>query len=108
MIIAGPKTIERYEQAVKPMDKPYFKPEDLIKINTIALLEDVQQQLLLELAPGFRQGMKAMMQNCSIHMRRFIREMDRIHEKPENFGIAADEIRDVIDKYIKGDNTNNQ
>lgn len=73
------------------------------KINLYAILEDIQEQLLIELQPDLRQTLKLLSHETRKHTRRLIREFDRIHsqENAENFGIDADELRQVIDEHIK-------
>jgi len=75
-------------------------PSTLYKVNLIAILIDIQDQLLCEIEPDLRHGMKQMTTNARIHTRKLIREFDRIHsdKNAEAFGIAADDIRRMIDE----------
>lgn len=73
------------------------------KINLIAILEDVQDQLLTELKPEFKQGMKQLCNRASIHTNNLIKYFDRVHsdENKELFGLAADDLRNKIELWIK-------
>jgi hypothetical protein len=84
-----------------------FSQTNLYKINLIAVLEDIQDQLLCELQPEFQQGMKQMTNQARLHTRKLIREFDRIHssENAEKFGIAADQIRELLDKHLLTENS---
>lgn len=77
-----------------------FTKEAIYKVNMIGILTDVIDQYLTELEPGLRQGMKQMRNNADNHVKRFIRECDRVLNKDnqENFGITADEVRKIIDE----------
>lgn len=72
----------------------------VFKINLIAVLEDLQEQLMVELHPDMRQAMKQMLGETMKHTRRFVRSMKDIlpEEQCNNFGIAADMIRELIEK----------
>ena len=68
------------------------------RINLIAVLEDIQEQLMLELQPEYRHGLKMMLNDSIKATKRFIRECDRIHgDRADNFGIAADQLRELLD-----------
>ena len=73
------------------------------KINLIACLMDVNDQLLSELAPSTRQGMKMLCGRAMKHTKQFIKECDTIFspDEADNFGLASDEIRELLDNYIK-------
>ena len=70
------------------------------KINLYAILEDIQEQLLMELEPDLRHTLKLLSHEARKHTRRLIREFDRVHssENAENFGLDADELRQMAGK----------
>lgn len=72
------------------------------KINMIAILEDLQDQYIEELAPQLKQVMKQMINRAAIHTRAFIKECDKIldDQNKEDFGIIADEIRIIIEREL--------
>jgi hypothetical protein len=73
------------------------------KINLYAVLEDIQDQLLTELTPGYKQGMKQLCNQAAQHTKKLIRSFDNIHSEKnqELFGIAADELRNKIEEWIE-------
>jgi len=75
--------------------------ETVKKINTIAVLMDLVDQYLRELPSDYRHGMKFLTENARMHVRKLIREFDRIHSKEnqEGFGLVADQLRKIIEKY---------
>ena len=77
--------------------------EQIFKINLIALLWDVQDQLLQELQPSFRQGMKMMCNDAAKQTKRLIRKFDGIYSEEERlrFGINADSIRKSLDELYE-------
>ena len=76
--------------------------EMIFKINMIAILEDLQDQYITELQPELKFGMKSMINNCSLHTKRFIRECDRILSKDnsDNFGVTSDFLRELIENKL--------
>lgn len=72
------------------------------KINLIAVLFDIQDQLLTELSSEYKQGMKQLCNNAMIHTKRLVKKFDDIHSEENQiaFGKAADDIRELIEKYI--------
>ncbi len=77
-----------------------FDKEQIYRINMISILTDVIDQYLTELEPGLRQGMKQMRNNADKHVKRFIKECDKVLDidNQNNFGITSDEIRKIIDE----------
>lgn len=77
-----------------------FDQETLYKINMFAVLEDVQERLLLEIQPDMRHALKAMSKEARVHSHRLIKEFDRIHSNKNaiGFGVAADEVYDILEK----------
>lgn len=77
--------------------------EQQYKINMIAVLIDLQDQYLSELAPEFKQGMKQLVNKASKHTKHFIRECDRVfsEENSLDFGEVSDELRELIEDKIK-------
>lgn len=73
------------------------------KINVIALLIDIQDQYLTELSPEYKQGMKRLCNNAHIHTKKLVKEFDKIHDADtqESFGLAADEVRELIEKHFE-------
>ena len=73
------------------------------KINLYAVLEDIQDQLLTELVPEYKQGIKQLCNQTAQHTKKLIRSFDNIHSKENQrlFGIAADELRNKIEQWIK-------
>ena len=77
--------------------------ETIKKINLIAVLEDIQQQLMIELKPDLRHGMKQMIGDAEKHTAKFIRACDKVfsNNSAESFGMSADEIRQVIEDCVE-------
>jgi len=75
------------------------------KINLFCILEDIQDQLLTEMAPEFRQSIKHWAKKSREASKRFIREIDGIlnEDSSERFGIDADNLRTIIDNFIKNE-----
>ena len=84
-----------------------YTKEDQKRINLIALLEDYQHALMIELKPRMRHGMKKMLNNCILHTGKFIRECDSIILETEDFGETSDQIRELIEKNITWSNSEN-
>ena len=72
----------------------------LVLINLVAILEDIQDQLMTELTPELKFGMKKTIGDASKHTKRFIRECDKVlsDENKEDFGFTADELRAKIEE----------
>ena len=74
---------------------------ELEKVNLFCILEDIQEQLLIELKPDLRHGMKQWAGKTIDASRMFIKSIDRSIKDTEGFGNASDELREVLEKYIR-------
>ena len=70
-------------------------------INLFCLLEDIQEQLLIEMKPDLRHAMKHWAGKTIDSSRMFIRSIDRAIVDTDGFGNASDELREIIEKYLK-------
>jgi len=70
-------------------------------INLFCLLEDIQEQLLIEMKPDLRHAMKHWAGKTIDSSRMFIRSIDRTIVDTDGFGSDADELREMIEKYLK-------
>lgn len=79
-----------------------FDKDQQNKINIIAILVDLQDQYITELAPEFKQGMKQMINRASIHTKAFIKECDRVLNKDSqiDFGATSDDLRVIIEREL--------
>lgn len=73
------------------------------KINLIAILFDIQEQYLMQLAPTYRQYMKRLCNDSLKSIKKLIKEFDEIHteENQIKFGDTSDELRKMIEQWIK-------
>ena len=77
-------------------------------LNIIGVLYDVQHLYVKELQPDLKHQLKQITNQADNSISKLIRFFDRINsqENAENFGIASDMIKEMIDKMIENERTN--